>query len=1201
MSESVADLYVILRAETATILAGFTEAGAAGERMAAQLLASTTEVDAAFTRMTAGIERSATALTTAETEAGAATSRLAASATAASAESDAAVAKMGERFTATAAVITEDGARIVTAYGETAAAAQAAADKMAASCAKAAEAQSAASAKIEADLAAVRAAEVEAATANEALGAKMAGTAEGMGAASVATATFRSRLDDTAGKIGMTGSQLMGLGGAAAVVAGATIKMAGDFDQSTRRLVTSANETDANLGMVRDGILGMAGSVGYSADALANAMYKIESGGQHGADGLKVLQAAAEGAKTENANLTTVGDAVTTMLIDYHGKADDAATITSKMVQATASGKMTFEELAGALSAVAPVASAAHVSMDDMLGTLASMTSHGISAEQATQNMADAIRHLQNPTSIMRNEMNLLGLNADDVASKLGDRGLSGTMQLLQGAIGKAMPPGTEKVFLDMKSAVASASPAVQDLAQKVMDGSLSMKDFSKAAKDLDPISAKQAQSFATLAGTTHQLGTETKTGEQVLQTYGGALAKAMGDATGLKVALMTTGENAGYTNDAIARISETTTEAGGHVKGWAEIQQEFNVKLSQAEHGLGAMAIAIGEKLLPVVTPIVGAIGDFTTWLSQNQVAATAAAIVIGGVLVVALSAATVAAWGFAAALLANPITWIVAGIMVAVAALVALVVVIVDNWGPIADFFVGLWDSVKGAFEDVVNFFTRAWDDIVGGFENADATIGDTVNGIDAFFLGIGATIGKVVGWFADLPGNIASALGSLFTIITQPFVTAWNAVIAFFAQGPEKIGEQLGRATGEIIKAGGRLIIGLRDGIANGAVAVYTFFTLTMPTSIGNAVISAGTWLVNAGKNIIAGLINGITTTYTTLVSWFTALPGNMTNMLVSAGVWLLKTGSDVMTGLVNGIVNGFVAIVSWFVALPGNILKFFTSAGQWLLQVGSDILAGLWNGITGFFSTIVGGIANFIVGFITGFKSAFGISSPSTVFLSIGSDIIQGLWNGVVNIWNGFIGFVTGLPAQVKNFFADAGNWLVDAGRNVVQGLWNGISQLGSWLWSQVSNWASGILNAAKSALGIASPSVHTHEFGGFLVKGLAAGIDEHTIIATAAATRLAKSVLAAANPGSITFGGINASGSSGLAATASANILAGVGSNATQGTVNHQYVINVAGTIISEDQTLRLIQQGLLQYGVRNSGNGTNYGVLGSGR
>ncbi|PSJ23935.1 phage tail tape measure protein, partial [Streptosporangium nondiastaticum] len=205
---------------------------------------------------------------------------------------------------------------------------------------------------------------------------------------------------------------------------------------STTKLVTSANETKDNIGMVRDGILAMAGQVGYSAMQLSDAMYKIESGGQHGADGLKVLQAAAEGAKTENANLTTVGDAVTTMLIDYHGKADDAALVTSKMVQATASGKMSFEELAKSLSSVAPIASAAHISMDDMLGTLASMTSHGISAEQATQNMADAIRHLQNPTSIMRNEMNLLGINADDVASKLGERGLSGTMQYLQQAIG---------------------------------------------------------------------------------------------------------------------------------------------------------------------------------------------------------------------------------------------------------------------------------------------------------------------------------------------------------------------------------------------------------------------------------------------------------------------------------------------------------------------------------------------------------------------------------------------------------------------------------------------------------------------------------------------------------------------------------------------------------------------------------------------
>jgi hypothetical protein len=174
---------------------------------------------------------------------------------------------------------------------------------------------------------------------------------------------------------GLLGSKaFLAIGAAAAGGAVEVVKMAGDFEASTNRLVTSAGESRTNIGLIRDGILAMAGSVGVSAEQLSAAMYKVESGGQHGADALKVLQAAAQGAKTENADLTTVADALTSAMVDYKIPADQAATTTSKLVAATSQGKMTFQELAGSMSAILPVASANHVSLNDILGDLASMT-----------------------------------------------------------------------------------------------------------------------------------------------------------------------------------------------------------------------------------------------------------------------------------------------------------------------------------------------------------------------------------------------------------------------------------------------------------------------------------------------------------------------------------------------------------------------------------------------------------------------------------------------------------------------------------------------------------------------------------------------------------------------------------------------------------------------------------------------------------
>jgi hypothetical protein len=427
------------------------------------------------------------------------------------------------------------------------------------------------------------------------------------------------RVGDSAGEAGAkveastthvsnAGSKIAaGLGIAAAAAAVMSVKMAADFQASTTRLVTSANETQGNLESVRKGLLDMAGQVGYSVDELATAMYKVESGGQHGAKGLEVLKAAAQGAKTENADLTTVADAVTSALADYGTKAGTAADITSKLVAATASGKMTFQELAGSMSAILPTASANHIAFNDILGDLASMTVHGMSAEQAAQNMADAIRHLTGSSQVSTKELALIGMTAQQVSSDLSTKGLSGTVQELSQAVLKHLGPGTSQVVLDLGTALTGLSPAVRDLGMKLMDGTISNAEYVKAAKALAPELQGQASQFATLAKSTHAIGNEQMTGSQVMTSYSAAMKALMGDATGMNVALMLTGDNTKTTTTAIENVTKATADASGNVRGWDLIQGNFNQKLDETKGHVQAMAIQFGQQLLPVLTSTLG------------------------------------------------------------------------------------------------------------------------------------------------------------------------------------------------------------------------------------------------------------------------------------------------------------------------------------------------------------------------------------------------------------------------------------------------------------------------------------------------------------------------------------------------------------------------------------------------------------------
>lgn len=407
-----------------------------------------------------------------------------------------------------------------------------------------------------------------------------------------------------AGALGITPGGLALAAGLAATAMGVVaVKAAGDFQQQLTKLVTSAGESQQNLNLVGEGIKKLAVETGESTTQLADGMYKVSSAGFHGAEGLLVLKAAEQGAKAEGAGLETVADAVSSALIDYHLKASDAADVTSKLVAATAAGKMRFEELASAMPAILPVASAAHVSLNDILGDMASMTVHGMSAQQSAENLADTIRHMVNPTAQQAKELAMLGMTTTQLADDLKTHGLSGTLQEISSKIAALMAPGSDKVILDLKTALSGLPDQVKQLGVHLFDGSMSMKDYSKAAAELDPVAAKQALSFATLAGVTHRIGDQQMTGAQVMQNYTQALAKATGDATGLNVALMLTGENADYTNSAIKSVASATSEAGGNVKGWAEIQENFNTKWSRFIQLADTGAISLGQVLLPAAS----------------------------------------------------------------------------------------------------------------------------------------------------------------------------------------------------------------------------------------------------------------------------------------------------------------------------------------------------------------------------------------------------------------------------------------------------------------------------------------------------------------------------------------------------------------------------------------------------------------------
>lgn len=461
------------------------------------------------------------------------------------------------------------------------------------------------------------------------------------------------------------GFKKLGAVGVAAMIglAVASVHMSADFQTNMTKLVTSAGETQANLGLVSNGVLDLAVSTGTSTTQLASGLYTIESAGYHGAAGLNVLKAAAQGARAEGADLGDVANAVTSALNAYHLPASQAVAVTDELVATVASGKTDVQALSSAISSVLPVAAAAHISFAQVGGAVATMTMQGMSADQATQDLAFTIRSLQSPSTVAQQAMAAVGLSSQDLSNNLGTRGLTGTMALVSKQILEHMgPDGLVLLNTFNQSQTASQSlttmldampPSLAKLSKGLEDGTTGAYAYQSAVKALPASQAAMGAQFETLVKQSQGFTGALKNGSSSSQTFTAELSKVMGGATGLNTALMISGGNAKAFNANVNTVAAAAKTAGANVNGWSEIQGTFNFKLSQLREVAETTGIRIGTVLIPVIESAVSFFG-------RHQDAALALAGVIGGVLVSAMltfAASTVVATVRMTALMAETI----------------------------------------------------------------------------------------------------------------------------------------------------------------------------------------------------------------------------------------------------------------------------------------------------------------------------------------------------------------------------------------------------------------------------------------------------------------------------------------------------------------------------------------------------------------
>jgi len=423
------------------------------------------------------------------------------------------------------------------------------------------------------------------------------------------------------------------------------IQQAGDFQQGTNVLVTAAGESQKNIGLIRQGIQDIAVGTGTPLKDLTDGMYQVEKAGYRGAEGLKILKTAAQGAREEGASLATVTSAITSVMQSYHIPVSQNVSVMNELKTAAGESKTSMEEFAGSLATVLPVASANHISFAQLGGALATLTQHGTSAFEATQELANTIRNLAAPNAVAVKEMGQLGISSQDVSQKLGQRGVAGTLNYLSETILRKMGP-SGKVLLgtflqstsagkDVTTMLGAMDPATRKLADQFVKGTITSKGWVKALGGLTPQQASLARQFATSENKARGFNASIRAGGPASQTYTAAIKAMTGGANGLNTTLQLTGESTAGTTERIKKIADAAKIAGKDVDGWSTTQKNFNTQMGQFHEQVNVLSVRIGNALIPKVLDAAKALERLLTFVQDNSAVLTPLAVATGGLAV--------------------------------------------------------------------------------------------------------------------------------------------------------------------------------------------------------------------------------------------------------------------------------------------------------------------------------------------------------------------------------------------------------------------------------------------------------------------------------------------------------------------------------------------------------------------------------------
>ncbi len=428
------------------------------------------------------------------------------------------------------------------------------------------------------------------------------------------------------------------------------------------------------------------------------------------------------------------------------------------------------------------------------------------------------------------------------------------------------------------------------------------------------------------------------------------------------------------------------------------------------------------------------------------------------------------------------------------------------------IADFAGMVWDKITGAFSAVVSWFQQqgfgealsgVWRAVTDAFSSISGEVVETIATIrqywDAawrwFDTPVKFVMRRIIGAVMGLVGSIGPTLVNLFNAAVSAvrgFIPAVMSIVKGAVAFIKSVWENVAPVFVNAFRRGWNLV----SGVFQGAVGmIKNFVGLIMN-------IFQGDWgqawdnikgIFSAGWQTILTLVRGA---IGSLKTFFQELPSAIFRVARDIFPHLLDIGKNIVLGIVNGLVSGAQFMWNQAKNLFNMLVNFvkgilgISSPSSVFAEIGRFIVEGLLGGIISFFSTIFGWLSTAFGVILNVLRTAvMGWGIIFQAAFSVIATVVSAVWNGVVMpvfrvlasiitgvvvpaitlLWNIFttafsiIGGViqtvwTSVIQPVINTMASVFMAVVPAALNILgsifRTIWTGITTVISWAWNSI---------------------------------------------------------------------------------------------------------------------------------------------------